>query len=924
MRVGFDIAPLLQTRAGTARWVGGLRRGLEARDDIDVVPLSWGGAGDLTAVARDVLWYPALLPLAAARARVDVLHCTIFRAPPRARVPTIVTVHDLAVLRHPNVFPAWTRLYGPTALRPALRAVDRVFAVSEFSKREAVELAGVDPDRVDVVPNALEPVFHADGPAARGRLRAGGRDAGTAQEPRARDRGRTAAGVELRLVGAPGWGDAGVDGDHVTWLGRVGDDELAAAYGAHAVVVFPSLYEGFGIPALEAMACGHAGRDEPRQRDGGGHGRGGGARRSARLAAIAEGIEEADRRRAELVPLGLERAKLYRLGTRRRRRRRGLREGARVSGAARRRRCGRARPPPHRRRDVRAQPPARARAARARRGVAHRSGDAPPRARAEGIEQCARHVDPGAAHDRHPAAPAPQARRRSRALPVRAPARRVMPGSRHDSRSLLRARAEPDGRKDRSIFKAVVPRAAAQGQARPDRLRADASRPASSSTAIPDEKIVVTPNGVDPVFTPGNGIRGQDYVLFVGAVQERKNPLAALAAAESAGLPLVIAGPAKDAALARELERRGARIAGYVAEDELVELYRGAACLVQPSRYEGFGLPVLEAMACGTPVVAVPEPALQEVAGDAAVWADEDELADGIRRAVADRDRLVAAGLERARLFSGPRPPGARSMSTARCSGEGLGDRRLARPRGRARSGRCPRSPPRSTSSSSIANLPGSVGAVPRGCPRPRERAPRSFAANVNVGIAETSGEYVVVSNPDAVSGTGGGRALVRFADAHPRAGLVGPLVSGRTGPGSRRLRRFPTVLGTIWRRTPLRLLRRPYDHQVSHYGTRPAGPVQGDWLLGGACLLMRRRDAGASSAAGTGLPPLRRGHRRRLPAAQAGWERWLVPEAVVRHDYAAVIDKRFLTRHTLWHLRGMLRFVRKHPERLLVAALSA
>ena len=89
-----------------------------------------------------------------------------------------------------------------------------------------------------------------------------------------------------------------------------------------------------------------------------------------------------------------------------------------------------------------------------------------------------------------------------------------------------------------------------------------------------------------------------------------------------------------------------------MTQERLVELYRGAACLVQPSRYEGFGLPVLEAMACGTPVVTVDEPALLEVAGDAAVVVDEAGLADGIRRAIAERDRLAAAGLERAGVFS--------------------------------------------------------------------------------------------------------------------------------------------------------------------------------------------------------------------------------------------------------------------------------
>jgi glycosyltransferase involved in cell wall biosynthesis len=164
----------------------------------------------------------------------------------------------------------------------------------------------------------------------------------------------------------------------------------------------------------------------------------------------------------------------------------------------------------------------------------------------------------------------------------------------------------------------------------------------------PEDKVTVTPLAPDPDFRPAEA--HDSFLLFVSAIEPRKQPLDAIDAANAVGRKLVVVGPTKDEELAAELRRRGADVRGYVPKDELVRLYQSAACLVFPSRYEGFGLPVVEAMACGTPVVAAPEPALQEVAGDAAIFADD--LAEGVRRALADRERLSAAGLERAKAFS--------------------------------------------------------------------------------------------------------------------------------------------------------------------------------------------------------------------------------------------------------------------------------
>jgi len=259
MRVALDVTPLTLTKAGVARHIAGLLSGLEAEPGLELRRYSFGGHNRALVPVRDVGWYLGALPARARRDRVDVLHCPSQRAPARSSVPLVVTIHDLAVLRHPETFNRWTREYSRRLLPLVTRAAARVIVVSEFTRHELVELLDVQEDKVRVIPNAVGPPFEPVGAAESGDYVLA---VGTL-EPRKNLERVVAAfqraglnGTRLLVTGSRGWGNVDPAGEDVQLLGFVPDAELARLYRGARCVAYISAYEGFGLPVLEAMACG--------------------------------------------------------------------------------------------------------------------------------------------------------------------------------------------------------------------------------------------------------------------------------------------------------------------------------------------------------------------------------------------------------------------------------------------------------------------------------------------------------------------------------------------------------------------------------------------------------------------------------------------------------------------------------------------
>ncbi|HEX4868978.1 MAG TPA: glycosyltransferase family 1 protein, partial [Acidimicrobiales bacterium] len=215
---------------------------------------------------------------------------------------------------------------------------------------------------------------------------------------------------------------------------------------------------------------------------------------------------------------------------------------------------------------------------------------------------------------------------------------------------------------DRVLFRTLVPRAVARA-ARVLTVSETTRQDIVERYRVLEDRVIVTHNGVDARFHPdGPRIPRDPFLLFVGALHPRKGlttALEALALLPDAP-PLVVVGPPKhgapavDAAIDRLGLRGRVELAGHVDDEQLACLYRSAEAFVFPSLFEGFGLPVVEAMASGTPVVTTTAGALPEVAGDAAVLvppADSEALAAGIEAARRDHDALRTAGLANAARF---------------------------------------------------------------------------------------------------------------------------------------------------------------------------------------------------------------------------------------------------------------------------------
>jgi glycosyltransferase involved in cell wall biosynthesis len=283
--------------AGISRYIAGLLQGVQASTGPDRFTAFtgnqappegfWHAAGFRSQAARlptdrplvRILWEQIVQPWALAGCHAELLHSLAFVSPLAWRGPTVVTIYDLSFLRYPERFNAANRLYLTAMTGRSARQARRVVAISQSTKDDVVRLLGVPADRVDVVRPSLESRFQPPAAAAVAAFRAQRglperfilftgtleprKNLGTLLEAYAASV-PPVGDLPLVIAGGKGWfyrtifetvQRLGLE-KRVLFPGFVSSAELPLWYGAADLFVYPSVYEGFGLPVLEALACG--------------------------------------------------------------------------------------------------------------------------------------------------------------------------------------------------------------------------------------------------------------------------------------------------------------------------------------------------------------------------------------------------------------------------------------------------------------------------------------------------------------------------------------------------------------------------------------------------------------------------------------------------------------------------------------------
>ncbi|HEX8967606.1 MAG TPA: glycosyltransferase family 1 protein [Chloroflexota bacterium] len=281
MRIGFEVTPLTSPHSGIGTYAANLLEHLVRRNGDVILPLSPQTGGRLR--LNKTVWMQTVLPWALAGDRVDVCHFTNNVAPMYVPCPVVMTIHDMTLWLCPEHHPRQRLLAMRPVIPLAARRAAAIITVSQSAKRDIVRLLGVAESKVHVVYEAPAAQFRPlpRGPALDSLRRQYGLPehivlyVGTI-EPRknlvrllhafARLPTANASARALVLVGARGWKDSSVFqtvdqlglGERVRFLGQVPIETLVGLYNLADVLAFPSLYEGFGLPIVEAMACGTA------------------------------------------------------------------------------------------------------------------------------------------------------------------------------------------------------------------------------------------------------------------------------------------------------------------------------------------------------------------------------------------------------------------------------------------------------------------------------------------------------------------------------------------------------------------------------------------------------------------------------------------------------------------------------------------